>query len=228
MGMTRLSPARWAAAALVLLVAGCSGGTPLPDVTITVTGTPGATSATTAGQPATASALATLPPVTTATIAPDELPEGSYTFLMPSKRIGCRMALPGGGAGADAAEPVVRCDLLNGSWTVAAPAAGCDGLGWGGGPGDGRSVGLAGTPGRPKVLCVSDSVISTTAPVLDYGTGVRVGAASCESRTTGVRCIVDGGGAFDLAREALVMACSPDAGGTRLVVATAADPCAVG
>lgn len=227
MGMSHLSSARWAAAVLVLLVAGCSGGTPLPDVTITVTGTPGATPATTAGRPTTAGALASLPPVTTATIAPDELPEGSYSFLMPSKRIGCRMTLPGSGAGG-ASEPLVRCDLLNGSWTVAAPSAGCDGLGWGGGPGDGRAVGLAGTPGRPKVLCVSDSVISTTAPVLDYGTGVRVGAASCESRTTGVRCLVDGGGAFDLAREALVMACPPDASGSRVVAPNAADPCAVG
>lgn len=227
MGMTHLSSARWAAAVLVLLVAGCSGGTPLPDVTITVTGTPGVTPATTAGRPTTAGALASLPPVTTATIAPDELPEGSYSFLMPSKRIGCRMTFPGSGA-SGASEPLVRCDLLNGSWTVAAPSAGCDGLGWGGGPGDGRAVGLAGTPGRPKVLCVSDSVISTTAPVLDYGTGVRVGAASCESRTTGVRCLVDGGGAFDLAREALVMACPPDASGSRVVAPNAADPCAVG
>lgn len=208
------------AAAAVGLLCACSGGAPAPVVTVTVTQS---ASSTKPSSPATTTGPKTLPgqaPVRITEKAPAAVPNG-YRFLMPSTRIGCLLLAAEGGSTEVA---VIRCDITSASWTVPVPASGCPSGDWGGAGGGYRAVAIEGRPGRPKVICVSDSVIDPKAPVLDYGTGIRVGPLTCESRTSGLRCLSDEGGAFDLSREALVMACA--SGGKRVVVRNAADPCA--
>jgi hypothetical protein len=219
-GMTRTALAL--GSAMVVAAGGCSTSTPEPMVTVYVTATPsGSTqSPTTSTGP---KAMVALPAVALTEVRPDELPEGFYAFVTPSKRIGC-MIFSGQTDGS--AVTAVRCDILVAKWAVPAPKLGCDGLGWGGGPqpDTNRSIGLEGKPGRPKVLCVSDSVMKPDAAALAYGTGVKIGTVTCESRSTGLRCLADEGGGFDLSRESLVMACPH--GKERIVVRNAADPCA--
>lgn len=201
---------------------GACGGAAAPAPVVTVTVTQPGTSEQPTGTPTTPGpkTFPRLAPVRISEKSPASVPNG-YRFLMPSTRIGC-LLLAADGESSDVA--VIRCDITSASWSVPAPASGCANGDWGGAGGAYRAVAIEGRPGRPKVICVSDSVIDPKAAVLDYGSGVRVGPLTCESRASGLRCLSDAGGAFDLSREALVMACA--SGDKRVVVRNAADPCA--
>lgn len=187
--------------AVVLVLAGCSGGSGGGSgagtgggatVTTTVTVTAGA--ATTSpgdGGPG---------PVQGGTVDPDD-PQGVASaygvtlvdpqaegmdefgfvgFRSPTRRIVCGVSDEDGGTPAQA-----RCDVTDNTWKPPARPADCD-LDWG------ASVSVAAGQGKAGFGCVGD-VASDGKGVLEYGEAVLVGPILCMSRKTGVECVVTSG-----------------------------------
>ena len=105
-------------------------------------------------------------------------------FRTPSKNIYCAWI---------SAPAVLRCDILSGVRPLPRRPASCD-FDWGAGY-DLRRTGPA------RILCVSDSVVTSSARVLTYGWTWRRGGFICVSRRTGVRCRNATGRGFFLSRE---------------------------
>ncbi|HEX2704982.1 MAG TPA: DUF6636 domain-containing protein, partial [Candidatus Lustribacter sp.] len=187
---------------------------------VTLTRTPTASSSAPTS-PTAAPTTRTLTPVEVTELAADKVAP-DYPFQTPSKRIACVLMGTSAGGGPPYA---VRCDFTGkAQWTVPKPSGGCA-LDWGGDSANLRSVGLSGDPARPHVNCISDSVKDPAATVLAYGTGIRIGSITCESRSTGLRCLDPSGGSFEISLQALYMQCTQP-GGTLRDVPAAAEPCA--
>ena len=90
-------------------------------------------------------------------------------FQSPSGNIACAM---GGG--------VVRCDILEHSWTPPPKPASCD-VDWGNGVAVGRRD-------AASFVCAGDTVFSPSNPVLDYGEKIFKNRFKCTSKQKGMRC----------------------------------------
>jgi hypothetical protein len=104
-------------------------------------------------------------------------------FLTPSRNIGCAFS-------ADA----VRCDILERSYLLPPKPADCRGA-------FGRSISV-GRDGIAAFVCVSDTVIDPSAPVLAYGTSTEVGDFGCTSSEQHIACYhLESDHGFELSRE---------------------------
>jgi hypothetical protein len=91
-------------------------------------------------------------------------------FQSPSGNIGCVM---GGG--------IARCDIQEHSWTPPPKPASCIDLDYGNG------VEVVG--GHPaEYTCAGDTVVSPTAPVVQYGDKITKNRFTCTSKPSGMRC----------------------------------------
>jgi len=106
------------------------------------------------------------------------------SFRMPSRNIEC--------AELTGSRATLRCDIRSGVKPLPAKPASCE-FDWGAGF-------VMGRRGRAHVSCVSDSVHSSSARVLRYGTTWRRNGFVCVSRTTGLRCRNAAGHGFFLSR----------------------------
>lgn len=97
-------------------------------------------------------------------------------FQSPSGNIGCEIsgAYFGGGS--------ARCDLAHNptAWALPPKPANCH-------AGYGNSVGV-GPSGVAQLLCISDSTIDPSAPVLPYGSTTTAYGYRCSSARSGVTC----------------------------------------
>ena len=110
-------------------------------------------------------------------------PAAQEFFRTPSKNIYCAwMSTPAN----------LRCDILSGVRPRPPKPPSCD-FDWG--AGFDLSV-----RGRAQILCVSDSVVTSSARVLRYGQTWRRAGFTCVSRTIGLRCHNFAGRGFFLSR----------------------------
>jgi hypothetical protein len=116
--------------------------------------------------------------------APARAEPASYFFRTPSKNIYCAWL---------SASPVLRCDILSGVRPLPPKPPSCD-FDWGAGFDLRRT-------GRARILCVSDSVVTSAAKVLRYGQTWRRGGFTCISRTVGLRCRNSSSHGFFLSRQ---------------------------
>ncbi len=93
------------------------------------------------------------------------------TFKTPSGNIGCLY---------ESSPAYLRCDIRSGLVPKPSRPRSCD-LDWG------DSVSL-GRNGGTKVVCHGDTVLSSSAPVLRYGSTWTRGAFTCTSRRAGLTC----------------------------------------
>jgi uncharacterized protein DUF6636 len=107
------------------------------------------------------------------------------SFRMPSKNVYC--------AEFTGPRASLRCDIRSGLKPRPPKPASCE-FDWGGGYTLGRR-------GRARINCVSDSVYSSSARVLRYGTTWRRDGFTCVSRVAGLRCRNAGGHGFFLSRQ---------------------------
>lgn len=107
------------------------------------------------------------------------------SFRSPTGNIHCLMFTDGDQSG-------VRCDLRELVPSYPLRPAWCE-FDWG----PAFEV-LAAGPGRP--LCVSDSVLNPSAPVLDYGRSLARWGVSCTSQRTGMTCTNGQGHGFTVSR----------------------------
>ncbi len=123
-------------------------------------------------QPTETSEPPTTPPTSPETPERLELPNtlGEISvFLTPSRNIGCQISAR-----------LVRCDILEHTYGDPRKPADC--------AGDyGQSLAVD-TQGIGQFVCVSDTVVMRTAPVLQYGSSTSVGDFGCTSRQTGITC----------------------------------------
>jgi hypothetical protein len=104
-------------------------------------------------------------------------------FQSPSGNIGC--VLIAGEA---------RCDAAKHSWAAPRPADCPDGSD----AGQGLQVGASGAAG---VVCAGDTTLSTSAPVLEYGTAAALDGTVCASRRAGVTCTNADGHGFTISAQ---------------------------
>jgi hypothetical protein len=119
-----------------------------------------------------------------AAAVPDRADSASYFFRTPSKNIYCAWI---------SAPANLRCDILSGVRPLPPKPPSCD-FDWGAG------FGLT-LRGRARILCVSDSVVTSSARVLRYGQTWRRAGFTCISRTSGLRCRNLAGRGFFLSRQ---------------------------
>ncbi len=161
-----------------LIVASCASAADVKSTGAPVQ-SPAATSPTTSPhdsetptEPAATSEPPTTPPTSQETperlVLPNTVGEISV-FLTPSRNIGCQIS-----AG------LVRCDILEHTYGDPRKPADCTGD-------YGQSLAVD-TKGIGQFVCVSDTVIMRTAPVLQYGSSTSVGDFGCTSRQTGITC----------------------------------------
>jgi hypothetical protein len=98
-------------------------------------------------------------------------PAAQYFFRTPSKNIYCAWL---------SGPQTLRCDILSGVRPLPPKPPSCD-FDWGAGFQMKRT-------GRARILCVSDSVVTSSAKVLRYGQTWSRGGFTCTSRVTGLRC----------------------------------------
>lgn len=110
-------------------------------------------------------------------------PASSF-FRTPSKNIYCAWL---------SGPSTLRCDILSGVRPLPPKPPSCD-FDWGVGFDLRRT-------GRARILCVSDSVVTSSARVLRYGQTWRRGGFTCISRITGLRCRNASGRGFFLSRQ---------------------------
>jgi len=91
------------------------------------------------------------------------------SFQLPSRNIGCVIG-----------KVYVRCDIVDRRYRDPRPPPNCRGD-------YGSAVGVT-RRGIARFLCISDTVIDRSAPVLQYRTSTEVGDFGCTSRLTGVYC----------------------------------------
>jgi hypothetical protein len=108
----------------------------------------------------------------------------STFFRTPSKNIYCAWT---------SAPAILRCDILSGVRPLPPKPRSCD-FDWGAGF-DLRRTGPA------RILCVSDSVVTSSARVLRYGQTWSRGGFTCVSRAVGLRCRNVSGRGFFLSRQ---------------------------
>jgi hypothetical protein len=108
----------------------------------------------------------------------------SAFFRTPSKNIYCAWI---------STSAVLRCDILSGVRPLPPRPPSCD-FDWGAGFDLRRT-------GRARILCVSDSVVTSSARVLRYGQTWQRGGFTCISRTIGLRCRNLRGHGFFLSRQ---------------------------
>src|SRR5438094_6149281 len=111
-------------------------------------------------------------------------PNALVSFRMPSKNIFCMY---------DSSYAYLRCDINSGLRPRPPKPASCE-FDWGG------SVNMR-RGGRSHVGCVSDSVYSSTARVLRYGTTWKRGGFTCTSRAAGLTCRNASGHGWFLSRQ---------------------------
>ena len=111
-------------------------------------------------------------------------PAASAFFRTPSRNIWCAWT---------STEAVLRCDILSGVRPLPPRPPSCD-FDWGAG------YRLART-GAARILCVSDSVVASSARVVRYRQTWRGGGFTCTSRTIGLRCRNTAGHGFFLSRQ---------------------------
>jgi hypothetical protein len=107
-------------------------------------------------------------------------------FRMPSNNIFCG-AVTGSGA------PYLRCEIRSGLRPLPPRPRTCK-FDWGAGY-------LLARRGRARVLCISDTIASSSAPVLRYRRTWHRAGFTCRSRITGLRCRNAVGHGFFLSRE---------------------------
>lgn len=104
-------------------------------------------------------------------------------FQSPSGNIGCAML-----------EGYARCDAAKHSWAAPRPAD-CP-------PESDAGQGLeVDASGAASVVCAGDTTLSTSAPVLEYGTASEVGGTVCVSRKAGVTCTNSAGYGFTISAQ---------------------------
>jgi hypothetical protein len=104
-------------------------------------------------------------------------------FLTPSRNIGCEFS-----------DDAVRCDILERSYLLPPKPADCQGS-------FGRSISV-GRDGIASFVCVSDTVVDQSAPVLAYGTSTEVGDFGCTSSEQHIACYhLESDHGFELSRE---------------------------
>ena len=111
-------------------------------------------------------------------------PAAQDFFRTPSKNIYCAWL---------SGPSTLRCDILSGVRPLPPKPPSCD-FDWGAGFDLRRT-------GRARILCVSDSVVTSSAKVLRYGRTWSRGGFTCRSRVTGLRCRNSAGHGFFLSRE---------------------------
>jgi uncharacterized protein DUF6636 len=111
-------------------------------------------------------------------------PAAQSFFRTPSKNIYCAWL---------SGPQTLRCDILSGVKPLPPKPASCD-FDWGAGYEVKRT-------GRARILCVSDSVVTSSAKVLRYGQSWSRGGFTCISRVTGLRCRNRSGHGFFLSRQ---------------------------
>jgi hypothetical protein len=116
--------------------------------------------------------------------APAAATGATVFFRTPSKNIYCAWI---------SAPASLRCDILSGVRPLPPKPRSCD-FDWGAGFDLRRT-------GRARILCVSDSVVTSSARVLTYGWTWRRGGFTCVSRRTGLRCHNASGRGFFLSRQ---------------------------
>jgi hypothetical protein len=110
-------------------------------------------------------------------------------FRMPSGNIFCAYeSVSGSSSYVD-----LRCEIRIGVKPLPPRPRSCD-FDWGAGYKMNRT-------GRARVLCISDTVYSPKARVLQYGTTYHRDAFTCTSKTTGLRCTNASGHGFFESRE---------------------------
>jgi hypothetical protein len=108
----------------------------------------------------------------------------SAFFRTPSNNIHCAWT---------SAPAVLRCDILSGVRPLPPKPRSCD-FDWGAGYALRRT-------GPARILCVSDSVVTSSARVLRYGQTWQRGGFTCVSRNIGLRCRNASGRGFFLSRQ---------------------------
>ena len=111
-------------------------------------------------------------------------------FQTPSRNIGCAY-LPVISKGD---VPTLRCEIRSGLRPLPPRPRGCGDAVWG------QAVAMSRT-GRPRGICISDTIREPSAPVLGYGRTWRVGGFTCVSRPSGLRCANRAGHGWRLSRE---------------------------
>lgn len=187
--------------AIVLLAAGCSGGS---GKGLGTSGTSGQAAGPASEAPSTAApdttdfssdfsngpdttepSTTTTPPTTQApkpTLPPDEGDHGPEYFMLPSGNIGCFLS-----AGA------ARCDVADKTWTAPPPAQPCD-LDYGHG-----ATLSAGQP--PVFTCAGDTTLGGP-ETLGYGSSAQRGKLRCDASQAGITCTdLSTGHAFFLSRD---------------------------
>ena len=130
-----------------------------------------------------------LPILAVALVLPSGSPAASgdvtKLFRTPSGNISCASE-------ARSLSGYLRCDIRSGVKPLPQKPSSCK-FDWGGG------MTLTGN-GRAQITCASDTVASSTAPVLRYGRTWRSGPFTCVSRRAGLRCRNVSGHGFLLSR----------------------------
>jgi hypothetical protein len=103
-------------------------------------------------------------------------------FQSPSKNIGCAIS-----------RSFARCDIDERDWRKPPRPRGCE-LDWGQGL-------VVGRRGRGQVVCAGDTTAGA-GRVLRYGRSIHMGAMTCSSRRSGMRCRARSGHGFFLSRQA--------------------------
>jgi hypothetical protein len=112
----------------------------------------------------------------------------AYFFRTPSKNIYCAWT-----SATNEVPAVLRCDILSGVRPLPPKPRSCD-FDWGAGF-DLKRL------GRARILCVSDSVVTSSARVLRYAQTWSRGGFTCISRSIGLRCRNLSGHGFFLSRQ---------------------------
>lgn len=109
-------------------------------------------------------------------------------FKLPSGNIVC------GYSYFEGERPYLRCEILSRLRPLPAKPSGCTEGVWG------RAVGMQ-DRSRAGGLCITDTVVNPSAPVLGYGKTWSRGGFTCTSRTTGLTCKNRVGHGWFLSRE---------------------------
>ena len=110
------------------------------------------------------------------------------TFKLPSGNIGCGYSYFAG------ERPYLRCEIISRLRPMPSKPRGCTEGVWG------RAVGMEDWS-RAGGLCIGDTVMEPSAPVLPYGKNWSRGGFTCMSRTTGLTCKNRAGHGWFLSRE---------------------------
>ncbi len=184
-------------AAVIVALAGCSGGAGAPPAPVTVTVTPGTSGASSSGPGASTGTSSTpaLPGATSAPTAPvtgtatrsvrDVSGRDLYSFATPTGNIVCVLV----GKGIGAASDNVRCTIRQKAWSSPARPASCE-LDYG------TDLEVS-SPGRGEFTCAGDTILGMSGQAtVGYGTTVRMGQAACEVDSNGVTCRAGSHGFF--------------------------------